>query len=451
MRKLSRVLVLALLLTATLASARVKTLVVISIDGLKPEYVTQAEKHDLKVPNLHRFVVDGTYADGVVGVVPTVTYSSHTTLMTGVWPAEHGIVTNTPFDPFRKNQDGWYWYASDIKVPTLWQAASDGGVIVASLNWPVSVDAAGVKYLIPEYWRARTPEDRGIMEAISRPLGWLQELEKQLGPYVDDYEKVIDADVMRTRFAVTILRDKRPGLMTIHLVALDHAQHETSPFSEESNKTLETLDKMVGEIEGAVNKIDPDAVIAIVSDHGFVRTDYRINLMLPFIDAGLVTVSAGSVSKKAQVKSWDAMLWSAGGSAAVVLRNPDDAALKAKVQDLLKKMQADPQYGIARVLSQPEIKQLGGFPDVAFLIDMRLDYQPTSELDRPLMESIPSTGMHGYLPEHQELNSSFFIRGKGIAAGRDLGIIDMRQICPTLAGLLGVAMPTAKQKPVDVH
>ena len=451
MRKLSKLCFLGLLITTSAAYARVKTLIVISIDGLKPEYITQAAKHDLKVPNLHRFIVVGTYADGVVGVVPTVTYSSHTTLMTGVWPAEHGIVTNTPFDPLRKNQDGWYWYASDIKVPTLWQAASNGGVIVASLNWPVSVDAPGVKYLIPEYWRARTPEDRGILEAISRPLGWLQELEKELGPYVDDYEKVIDADAMRTRFAVAILRDKKPGLMTIHLVALDHAQHEASPFSEESNKTLEAIDKMVGEIEDAATKIDPDAVIAIVSDHGFVRTDYRVKLMLPFIDDGLVTVSAGSGNKQPQVKSWDAMLWSAGGSAAVVLRNPDDAVTKAKVRDLLEKMQADPQYGIARVLSQPEIKQLGGFPDAAFLIDMKLDYQPGSALTGSLVENIPSTGMHGYLPDHPELYSSFFIRGKGIAAGRDLGIIDMRQICPTFANLLGVAMPTARQKPVDVH
>jgi predicted AlkP superfamily pyrophosphatase or phosphodiesterase len=451
MQQLNRVLFLAFLLTVSNALARVKTLVVISIDGLKPEYVTQAEERGLKVPNLRRFVVDGTYADGVVGVVPTVTYPSHTTLMTGVSPAEHGIVTNTPFDPFRKNQSGWYWYASDIKVPTLWQAASNGGVVVASLNWPVSVDAKGVKYLIPEYWRARTPQDRPLMEALSRPLGWLQEMETQLGSYVDDYENPIDADAMRTRFAVAILADRKPGLMTIHLASLDHAEHESSPFSEESNKTLEGLDKMVGEIEDAATKIDPTAVVAIVSDHGFARTERRINLMLSFIDAGLVTLTTVSGNRQPQVKSWDAMLWSAGGSTAVVLRNPDDAATKAKVKDLLEKMQADPRYGIARVLSQPELKQLGGFPEAAFLVDMKLDDQPGTALTGPLVENIPSTGMHGYLPDHSELYSPFFIRGKGIAAGRDLGIIDMRQICPTFAHLLGVTMPTAKQKPVEVH
>jgi len=42
------------------------------------------------------------------------------------------------------------------------------------------------------------------------------------------------------------------------------------------------------------------------------------------------------------------------------------------------------------------------------------------------------------------MNSSFFIAGPGIAAGRDLGQIDMRDIAPTLAALLGVTLPSAE-------
>ena len=58
---------------------------------------------------------EGAYATGVRGVIPTVTYPSHATLVTGVSPAIHGIHSNTTFDPLPKNQGGWYWYASDIK------------------------------------------------------------------------------------------------------------------------------------------------------------------------------------------------------------------------------------------------------------------------------------------------------------------------------------------------
>src|SRR4026208_238528 len=94
--------------------------VLISIDGLKPDYVLDADKHGLKIPNLRRLAAEGAHASGVTGVLPTVTYPSHSTMVTGVAPSKHGIIANSPFDPFSKNLNGWYWYAEDLKVPTLW-------------------------------------------------------------------------------------------------------------------------------------------------------------------------------------------------------------------------------------------------------------------------------------------------------------------------------------------
>jgi predicted AlkP superfamily pyrophosphatase or phosphodiesterase len=96
----------------------------ISVDGMKPEAVIDAQSHGLKVPNLRAFMADGAYSSGVRGVLPTLTYPSHTTLLTGASPAKHGIIDNTTFDPKLRNQRGWYWYSEDIKVPTLWDAAA---------------------------------------------------------------------------------------------------------------------------------------------------------------------------------------------------------------------------------------------------------------------------------------------------------------------------------------
>src|SRR5690348_7126383 len=104
------------------AQASAAPLLVISIDGMRPDYVIEAEKHGLRVPTLRKMMAEGAYARSVIGVNPTVTYPSHTTLVTGVSPAEHGIYNNTPFDPTDANQGGWYWYAVDIKVPTLFDA-----------------------------------------------------------------------------------------------------------------------------------------------------------------------------------------------------------------------------------------------------------------------------------------------------------------------------------------
>jgi predicted AlkP superfamily pyrophosphatase or phosphodiesterase len=80
----------------------------ISVDGMRPDYVTQADEHHLRIPTLRHMLLEGTHAEGVQGVFPTVTYPSHTTLVTGVWPAQHGILNNTRFDPEQKFSGAWY-------------------------------------------------------------------------------------------------------------------------------------------------------------------------------------------------------------------------------------------------------------------------------------------------------------------------------------------------------
>src|ERR1700761_8812824 len=114
MMRLSRLfLAMALCLAAIAAPAQKKpsTLVIISIDGMKPEYATHADEHGLKVPELRSFLKEGTYAEGVIGVVPTVTYPSHTTLVTGVWPVQHGVYSNLTFDPLGQHPGEWYCYS----------------------------------------------------------------------------------------------------------------------------------------------------------------------------------------------------------------------------------------------------------------------------------------------------------------------------------------------------
>jgi hypothetical protein len=58
--------------------------------------------------------------------------------------------------------------------------------------------------------------------------------------------------------------------------------------------------------------------------------------------------------------------------------------------------------------------------------------------------------MHGYLPDRPEMNASFFAMGEGIAHARNLGVVDMRQIAPTLANVLRVDLPAAKLSELSI-
>jgi predicted AlkP superfamily pyrophosphatase or phosphodiesterase len=425
------------------------SVLMISVDGLSPQYVLEADAHGLKIPTLRRFLTDGTYAKGVIGVVPTVTYPSHTTLVTGVWPSEHGIGANVAFEPL-VGVETWNWYAQDVKVPTLWEVADKAGVATASVSWPVTVGATSVKYLIPEYWRTRTDNDHKLLEALSTPTGLLAEMEKKLGPYDESSDQGIPGDRIRAKFALEILAREKPGFMTIHLAALDHLEHVTGPFSKESDETVEAVDQILGQLIQAALANDPDAVIAVVSDHGFIPVDHKVNLMLPFIKEGLVKLDASAGGGALKIASWDAAIWPAGGSAAVMLRNPADQGLREHVKTLLLKMKSDPAYSIARVIEQPELARMGGFPSASFLVEMQPGAEVGVALAGPLAQPAPGTGTHGYLPDRPEMRASLFIMGKNIAAGRDLGVIDMRQIAPTIAGILGVVLPSAKATALPV-
>ncbi len=423
------------------------SLLLVSIDGLRPDYVLQADAHGLKIPHLRRILREGAHATGSRGVLPTVTYPSHTTIVTGVWPVKHAIYTNTTFDPLGMNFEGWYWYSEDIAVPTLWEAAANAGLTVGSVSWPVSVGALGIRYNVPEYWRApKGTDDNKLLRAVSTP-GLMAEIAKDAGVYIDDLDDAIPADLARTRYAVWILRHGKPQFMTVHLAALDHLQHATGPFSAESNASLEQIDEMLGQLEEAAHGVSADYAVCVVSDHGFARIDHSLNLMKAFAGEGLVTLGPGSGFRGAPVVlDWKAFPKVDGGSAAILLKDPKDEATRAKVEQLLRRLAANPANGIAGILDRKAIAAMGGNPEAVFWVDMQVNFSVVNSAGELVTPA--KGGTHGYAPTHPELLASFFMAGPKVGSGLNLGEIDMRSIAPTVAAYLGFPFPSADLKPL---
>lgn len=445
-RKISLLFCLWLVLTATALRAQTPPrvpVVLISIDGMKPDYVLEADKHGLKIPNLRRLMNEGTFAKGVTGVVPTVTYPSHATMLTGVSPARHGIYSNTPFDPFGVNQGGWYWYAEDLKVPTLWDAASSAGLVTANVDWPVSV-SANVRYNLAQIWRTHTADDRKLIRAVSTP-GLLTEAERVLGPYHNGDDSSLEGDEVRAKFAAYILENKKPQFMTVYFGGLDHEEHAEGPYSRAAYAGLERVDAMVGRVRAAAEKAGGGrAVICVVSDHGFAKTGRDLNINAALREAGLM-----EVDEKGKLKSWRAGAWITGGSAAIMLKDANDGDAIAKTREVLKRLADDPNSGVYRVLEGDEARKLGGFPDAVFLVGVKPGYAFGGNPAALAVMSVGKPGgTHGLLPDLPEMCSSFFLSGPGVPAGRSLGQIDMRDIAPTLAAVLGVKLPAAEGRDV---
>lgn len=439
LRRLIALVTLLGLAIATPAFAR--PVLLVSIDGLRPGDVIEAEKRGLKVPNLRRFVTQGSYATGVRGVVPTVTYPSHTTLITGASPARHGIVGNTSFDPLQINQGGWFWYASDIKVPTLWQAAHAAGLSVGNVHWPVSVGAGGIDWNLPQIWRTGHADDAKLLTALATP-GLPGLLQGDAGvPYAQGIIEDIDGDENRARFAAAMIRRYKPGFTTVYFAALDHQQHMDGPDTPGPRAVLERLDAALGQVIAAMREVQPDAVIAVASDHGFLPVTHETNLFRAFVDADLIKLGPDG-----KVASWEAMPWPTGGSAAVVLARPEDPVLKALVAGKLAALQCDPAAGIADIADAREVAAMGGNPQASFFVNFKPGTSAGTFADQAKgLTGVPkSKGTHGWFPTVPEMRATFLIMGPGIPAGKSLGDIDQRAIAPTLARIMGAKFDSAE-------
>jgi predicted AlkP superfamily pyrophosphatase or phosphodiesterase len=400
--------------------------VLLSIDGLRPGYITDAPRHGLKVPNLRRVMEEGVWARSVTGVLPTVTYPSHTTLLTGVAPALHGIISNQTFDPLRKNFGGWYWYAEDIKALTLWEAVTRAGGDVLNVHWPVSVGVP-VRWNLPQYWRADTPDDRKLVRALST-TGLVDELERAIGPYANGANETLGGDRTRAAAAAWLLRAKKPRFATVYLTALDHSQHTYGPFSKDALATLEGIDEAVGQIREAAG---PDATLCVVSDHEFLGIQKEIAPNAVLAKAGLIDLKPDG-----SVVDWQASAWVSGGTAAILARGAE-AAQKARAAfgDL---------EGLARIIEAAELKSAEGYPDAAFVLAAARGYGFSGDVTGAPVRNSVSRGTHGYPPAIGDMDASFFLAGPGVSRRGDLGRIDMRDIAPSLAALLGVRLPDAR-------
>lgn len=405
-----------------------RTLLVVSIDGLRHDYLDDTTH---AIPNLRRLAHDGARARTVRGVWPTMTYPSHASLVTGVTPARHGIWNNVVFDPYGKNQGGWYWYASDLKVKTLWDVAADAGIDVANATWPVTVGAR-IRWNLPQLWRAKNVEDEKLLAAVSTPGLWA-EVAKNAPPPGEHRDDRARADA-----GLYLLKAKHPGLALVYLTDLDNVEHDTGPLSPEAWKTLERIDGMVGELVAAAG---PHATVAIVSDHGFVPVDTEVRVNVALRDAGLLTTRVED--GRTELGSFRAYAWRAGGTAAVYA----EPTAAAQTKELFAKLASDPANRIARVLDGKEVERQGGFPGALLVLQAAPGATFASGFDPPLVAPTAQRGVHGNDPSLPEMGAILVLWGEGVRPG-DLGDVSMLDVAPTLAALLGVSLPQAEGHPL---
>ena len=436
----STLLLLALFcIPLNLVSETTRQVIVISIDGMTPDEYVHPDEHHLAIPNLRDMAAAGCASPGMLGVFPANTYPSHTSMVTGVPPSIHGIVSNTPIDPLNLEFGGWYYYAEQIKVPTVYQIARKAGIKTAAISWPVTV-GADIDYLIPEYRPIRTPEDLAITHALSTH-GLMQEFEqtsKTTEPPL--------SDAWRTEAAMYILRTRKPGLLLLHLSSLDEAQHKYGPHTPETHAVLESLDAMIGKLRQQVDQSGNAANTSwiVVSDHGFLPYSKQLNPLVALRNAGLI-----DVDDSGKVRSWKVYIRNATGSFALEAKDKNDQVSIAKATALMQQLAADPANGIARLYTVEDLRALGASPTAFLAVEAARGFGFGNNITGPLLTAATTKGTHGYNPAIREMHPSFILYGAGVTPCKSLPDVKIFDVGPTAAALLGIAMTGTQGTVVD--
>ena len=415
-------------------SAKDRIVVLVTVDGF-PAWIW--DDPALPMPFLQKLAREGAVAKAMTIANPTITWPNHTTLVTGVTPARHGVLFNGmmvhqgPDKPLKL--EPWKNKNELIRVPTVYDLAFKAGLKTAHVDWVPTTNAGTFHFEFGERPNAVNPIEREMLAAGLINATELAEFNQRNPPW---------RDVYWTRAGVHIVKQHKPNLLLFHLLNTDAINHRSGPGTWASMSAFAFADTCLRELFDAVQAAGfaDKATFVITTDHGFKTAKRVIRPNVALRQAGLLRVQGPTVT------TCDAVANTLGGSAMIYV--PDKtklATLTPKLKDLLGKLE-----GVERIYEPAEYAALG-LPtpaqndQMADLFVVAKDgyaftHQPTG--DEAVTDLTPEVypGHHGYLASDSKLNGMFVAWGHGVKRGAQLGEIRNVDVAPTVAALLGLKM-----------
>jgi predicted AlkP superfamily pyrophosphatase or phosphodiesterase len=414
--------------------------VLISLDGF-PSWAM--DDPYLPVPTLRALAGRGAIARTMRPVNPTVTWPNHTTFVTGVRPAKHGVLFNgilvrEPGVPPRV--EPWRDKSEMVRSPTLYDIAFAQGLTTAQVDWVAIQNAPTISWAFPE-----RPDPKGQIAQELVKAGALSQAELE----TFHTRNIVWRDHVWTEAAAHIIRQHRPNLMLYHLLTLDSIHHRYGPRTLAGQAAMAALDAHVARILAAIEQSGSAArtAVFVVSDHGFRQTTRQIRLNAALAKAGLLTVQDGKVVRA------DAYVVPEGGTAIVYVTAPDaSGAILARARQAIEGVE-----GVATLVEPAEYAKYG-LPDPgtnsqmgALFVIPRDGYSFTAAVGEQVVVDAAEGGLgaHGYVATDPDLGSLFIAAGAGVRSGVTLETVDSIDVAPTIASLLGLQLSGAEGKVLE--
>jgi predicted AlkP superfamily pyrophosphatase or phosphodiesterase len=420
----------------------VPRVILISIDGLAHFYWTDPLA---RMPVLRGLAERGAVADGMATVFVSTTWPCHVSLVTGVGPRTHGVVSNhvlnrqtTRAEDF--TGDPVYDAADLVWAPTVYDRAHAAGLRTAAIDWPATRRAASLDFNLPFF------KSQAIFEAHTASRVWKELAElgypvERQGEWAELSRRFLK-DAMVADLAIDVLRRHAPDLLLVHFLCADSHQHLYGPRSPEAYWAIDYIDGLVGRLLGALGTDGLDRTsVVVVSDHGFlpVKREIRPNVRLRRL--GLLRPNAAGDVERADARfvmnhgaGW---LYALGGDRARLARDLRDELAALEGVAAVWTPEAYAGLGLPTPAENPRAGDLLFEAAPGFMLSD--ETRGDDELGPPRYR-----GTHGQRPIHADNQALFVAGGRGVERGRRLGPISSRDVAPTLTMLLGLPPAAAE-------
>ncbi|MXV51009.1 sulfatase-like hydrolase/transferase [Pedobacter sp. HMF7647] len=416
-------------------NAPAQHVILVTIDGFRPEFYLDST---YGMPTVRQLMKNGVAAEGLNPVFPSVTYPDHTTMVTGVTPAKHGIYYNTPFEP--EGATGkWLWDYKLIKVPTLWDAMHKAGRKTACVRWPVTFQAP-IDYRIPEYWNYKDMSDsRPYTAAATAPAGLWEEIQKnatgvlQADDLAAEHDELVQ-DENVARIAGYLIRTYKPGFTALHLACTDHYEHQDGRESYMVRASVAGADRCIKTLVESVNRagIADSTLIVILGDHGFENIYRSFNPNYLLKENGLINdVKTGD---------WKAQFHSSGGSSFLHLKDPNDKQTLEKVKLILENCPDSVKRYFA-IIDKNKMTAIGADPNSPLALTGINGTTFGSKTNKIIETFDKVKGTHGFFPDHKQIQTGFVAFGPGLKKGAVAEKLDMIDVAPLIVKLSGIDLP----------
>ncbi|HET7344051.1 MAG TPA: ectonucleotide pyrophosphatase/phosphodiesterase [Methylomirabilota bacterium] len=413
-------------------------LILISIDGLAHFYWSDPRA---PMPVLRGLAERGAHAAGGMGTVfVSTTWPCHVSIVTGVGPRAHGVISNHVLNRATSvaedfTGDPIYDAADLVRAPTFYDRAHAAGLRTAAIDWPATRRARSLDFNLPMFKSQRHFEahtDAAVWNEL-RELGYPVERQGEWAELPRRFLK----DAMVVDLAIDVLKRHAPDVLLVHFLCADSHQHLYGPRSPEAYWAIAYIDALVGRLLAALGADGLELTsVVIVSDHGFlpVSRDIRPNVRLR--KRGLLRLGADGA-----IAGGEARFVTNGGSGWVYLAGGGDSGRLGR--DLRVELAA--MDGVAGAWTAEEYATLGlpAPADEARAGDVIVEAAPGFMLsDEGRGDDEHGTpkyrGNHGQRPQYDDNHAMFLAAGRGVKRGVTLGRISSRDVAPTLTALLGL-------------